>query len=380
MKIDTPKHVDVHPSAKLTSEQKQEILEDVEKASAYLKEVVNEMRNIVWGQDDILISTLTGIVGGGHILLEGKPGLAKTRLLQNIAPILSIDFARTQFTADMMPADILGSEILQTVVSEDGQSTKQKLVFEMGPIDSQLYMADEINRASPRTQSGLLQAMQEYEISIAGKTYKLPRPFHVVATQNPLEQEGTNPLPEAQLDRFLLKIDIGYPDSESEKKIIEQTTSSKYSKYKALKDLRADGSDLSKREVGGNDVKVKSVLPKDYLVEVQELARILPLSEKFVNAVNNIVRHLRPDDEGAPKIVRENVYFGPGPRAGQAFAQAARARALIDGRLSPDASDIEALADQILSHRMRLHYKSKMGDMTEQKLVMDVVKQELAHY
>lgn len=355
----------------LSKEEIEQLAADVERVSASMKLIAQEINDkVLWGQKAVVDLTLTGMLAGGHIDLEGDPGLGKTLLLENIAPILNISFKRVQFTPDLMPGDILGSEILKEINGE------KKFAYEPGPIHTMLLMADEINRASPKTQAALLQAMQEYKVDVGGVSYYLPRPFHVVATQNPLEQEGTYPLPEAQLDRFLLKIDMDYPDAQSEMRIIEETTSSSFDKYRAIKAERQAGG-LSKRSSGGNNIKVNSVLEPDFFVEAQELAKVLPLSEEFVTKVKNIVRHLRPSDEGASKLVQDNVGWGPGPRAGQAFAKAARARALIRGQLSPDLSDIKALAVPVLGHRMKLTYAARAGGLSEKEVIEKIVDQEL---
>lgn len=360
-------------SEDLSDEELEIIAADVEAVSERLKAVLDEVRGVVWGQDDIIELTLTSMIAGGNVLLEGLPGLAKTRFLQNLAPILSMEFKRVQFTPDLMPGDITGSVIL-----DEAENGRKEFRFQKGPIFTQLFMADEINRAGPRTQSALLEAMQEKKVSVDGTSYYLQKPFHVVATQNPLEQDGTYPLPEAQLDRFLMKIDLDYPDRESEKRVMLETTSTPASKYLALKKQSEETDiDLRERTEGSNDVEVNAVLDKFDLIKMQELSKVLPLSESFVDAVLNIVRSARPNDPTAPDFVKEHVEWGPGPRAEQAFAQAARARALLNGRLTPDNDDIRALAQPILGHRMGVKFSARSQDYTEKTVIDELLKQNL---
>lgn len=364
---------ELRPTQVLTPEQEAIIERDVIEASVQLKHVLDEVNSVVWGQEDIVELTLTCAVAGGNVLLEGVPGLAKTRFLENLAPILALDFNRVQFTPDLMPADILGSEILQ-----EGADGQKHFEFQEGPAFTQLLMADEINRAGPRTQAALLQAMQEKAISIAGETRLLPNPFMVVATQNPLEQDGTYPLPEAQLDRFLLKINMDYPDRNAFKKIITKTTSSSPMSYLDMKAAKEAGADLTVREESANKLDVNKVLPSAAdLVLMQKLAKTLPLTEEFVKAVCDVVEYTRPDNEKSSKLVQEHVAWGAGPRAGQAFAEAARARALIQGRFAPDLSDIKALAKPIMGHRMAVSYAARAGGITTDKIIDDVLETHL---
>jgi MoxR-like ATPase len=244
-----------------------------------------------------------------------------------------MDWKRIQFTPDLMPADIVGSEVL-----EEGEGGRRSFRFIRGPVFTQLLMADEINRASPRTQSALLQAMQERYVTIAGQRHDLPAPFHVLATQNPLEHEGTYPLPEAQLDRFLLQIDVNYPDEDAERRMIIATTF-------------------------GEETPPQPICTPDDLVEAQHLVRRLPVGEKVVNAVLRLVRAARPDEGGA-KEFREMISWGPGPRASQAFMLAIRAKALIEGRFAPSTDDVEALARPILQHRMALNFSARADGAT----------------
>ena len=272
--------------------------------------------------------TLAALVSGGHALLVGLPGLGKTRLVNTLGTVMGLDANRVQFTPDLMPADILGSEVLETAA--DGTRAFR---FVEGPVFCQLLMADEINRASPRTQSALLQAMQEREVTIAGQHRPLGKPFHVLATQNPLEQEGTYPLPEAQLDRFLLQIDVPYPTRDVEREILLATT-------------------------GATEDTAHAVFTADELIAAQALLRRMPVGENIVEMILDLVRACRPDAD-APDVIRQNVAWGPGPRAAQALMLCARAEALMNGRLAPSPEDVRALAAPVLSHRMALSFAAR---------------------
>ncbi len=258
----------------------------------------------------------------------GVPGLAKTRLVETLGTVLGLDDRRVQFTPDLMPADIIGSEVL-----EEGESGRRNFRYIKGPVFCQLLMADEINRASPRTQSALLQAMQEHRVSVAGQYHPLPSPFHVLATQNPLEQEGTYPLPEAQLDRFLMQIDVGYPDLEAERRMLIATT-------------------------GATEEKATQAMTAAELQQAQRLVRRIPVGDSVVEAILALVRSGRPDTSTV-EIVRANVAWGPGPRASQALMLACRARALMEGRLAPSVDDVVTLAPAVLRHRMALNFAAR---------------------
>ena len=293
-----------------------------EQALAEIGKVREMIGSVIFGQEEVVERSLITILSGGHALLVGLPGLAKTKLVETLGTVLGLSEARIQFTPDLMPADILGSEILRQ--DEDGH---RSFHFVKGPIFAQLLMADEINRASPRTQAALLQAMQEHHVTIAGQRYDLPLPFHVLATQNPLEQEGTYPLPEAQLDRFLMQIDVHYPDLETETRILLETT-------------------------GVGEAKVSPVLGSGRLSEMQALVRRIPVGKQVLDAILELVRSTRPgavDDE-----MGKLINWGPGPRASQALMVTARARALLRGRLEPSVDDVLALAEPVLQHRMQL--------------------------
>ena len=281
------------------------------------------------GQERVVDLSLSALLCGGHGLLIGLPGLGKTRLVETLGIVMGLDTNRVQFTPDLMPADILGSEVLETA-ADGGRAFK----FIDGPIFCQLLMADEINRASPRTQSALLQAMQERQVTVAGQNRPLPPPFHVLATQNPIEQEGTYPLPEAQLDRFLVQIEVPYPDRDTERSILLATT-------------------------GTEDDTAHAVFTPSELIDAQKMLRRMPVGETVMEMILDLVRACRPDDSSADDRVRESVAWGPGPRAAQALMLTVRARAMLQGRLAPDAGDVAALALPVLGHRMALNFAAR---------------------
>ena len=293
---------------------------------------------IIFGQHEVVEQALITLLCGGHALLIGVPGLAKTRLVETLGTILGLDDKRIQCTPDLMPADILGSEVL-----EESDVGRRSFRFIPGPVFCQLLMADEINRASPRTQSALLQAMQEGRVSIAGQYHPLPRPFHVLATQNPLEQEGTYPLPEAQLDRFLLQIDVEYPDRDAEREMLIATT-------------------------GIAEDRPRPAMNVAELIAAQRLVRRIPVGESVVEAILGLVRSGRPNAADAESITRF-VSWGPGPRASQALMLACRARALIDGRFSPSVDDVVALAPPVLRHRMAVSFAGRAEGITVAQVI-----------
>ncbi|MBW7851517.1 MAG: MoxR family ATPase [Rhodospirillales bacterium] len=293
-----------------------------------LAEARERIGRIIFGQQEVIDETLITLLAGGHVLLIGVPGLAKTRLVQTLGTVLGLDDKRVQFTPDLMPADILGSEVL-----EESETGARAFRFIRGPVFCQLLMADEINRASPRTQSALLQAMQERRVSVAGHYHDLPSPFHVLATQNPLEQEGTYPLPEAQLDRFLMQVDVGYPDIEAERQMLLATT-------------------------GAHEEQPARVMGPEDLLAAQQMVRRIPVGESVVSAILTVVRNGRPEASDID-LVRRHVAWGPGPRASQALMLATRARAVLDGRLAPSVDDVLALAQPVLRHRMALSFAAR---------------------
>ena len=320
------------------------IAEATEAAIARMRAVRAVVGEVIFGQDRVVDEVLVTLISGGHGLLVGVPGLAKTRLVETLGVVLGLDARRVQFTPDLMPTDILGSEIL-----EEAADRRRSFRFLPGPIFAQLLMADEINRASPRTQSALLQAMQEQHVSVAGVRYDLPKPFLVLATQNPLEQEGTYPLPEAQLDRFLMQIDVDYPDREAERRILIETT-------------------------GATEAVPQKVMDGEALAQVQRLVRRMPVGVAVVDAILDLVRAARPGASDGDKTITGLISWGPGPRAAQALMLAARARALLDGRLAPSRADIVALAEPVLKHRMALTFAAR----AEGETVPGVIKRLVA--
>jgi len=296
---------------------------------------------VIFGQEKVVEQTLTTLLSGGHGLLIGVPGLAKTKLVDTLGIVLGLDALRIQFTPDLMPSDILGAEVM-----EEGHDGRRSFRFLPGPIFAQLLMADEINRASPRTQSALLQAMQEHHVTVAGARHDLPAPFHVLATQNPLEQEGAYPLPEAQLDRFLMQIDVGYPDRAAERRVLIETT-------------------------GVAETKPKQAMSAEDLMTAQRLVRAAPIGDNVVEAILDLVRAARP--EGGDAELTKPIAWGPGPRAAQALTLASRARALIDGRLAPSRDDVIALAEPVLKHRMALTYAARAEGETVSAVVARLV-------
>jgi len=298
-----------------------------------LQTAKSNISKVVLGQDTVVDLTMTALLSGGHALLVGVPGLAKTLLVETIGTVMGLDGKRVQFTPDLMPADIIGSEVL-----EESAKGKRSFRFIPGPVFCQLLMADEINRASPRTQSALLQAMQERFVTVAGAHHDLPAPFHVLATQNPIEQEGTYPLPEAQLDRFLFQINVDFPTLDTERDILLATT-------------------------GAIGAKPKAALTAKQLIEAQKLVRKLPVGEKVLEAILTLVREARPE-QSSLEAIQKNVSWGPGPRAGQALMLATRAKALMDGRLSPSIDDVLALTEPVLQHRMALNFAARADGIT----------------
>jgi MoxR-like ATPase len=319
------------------------VVEEVESLNTRLAQARAGIGRVIFGQTKVVDETIITLLAGGHALLIGVPGLAKTRLVQTLGVVFGLDAKRVQFTPDLMPADILGSEVL-----EEAESGARSFRFIQGPVFAQLLMADEINRASPRTQSALLQAMQEHKVSIAGHYHDLPAPFHVLATQNPLEQEGTYPLPEAQLDRFLMQIDVGYPDMDSERRMLLATT-------------------------GAHEDKADPVFDAEELIEAQHLVRRVPVGESVVSAILNLVRSGRPGESGL-EIVRRHVAWGPGPRAAQSLMLAVRARALMEGRMAPSVDDVAALALPVLQHRMALGFNARADGVTVAEVIGALVK------
>jgi MoxR-like ATPase len=313
------------------------IVRAAESTAAHVRAAKAAIGTVIFGQDKVVEQALVTILSGGHALLLGVPGLAKTKLVDTMGTVLGLDARRIQFTPDLMPSDILGTEVL-----EESQTGKRSFRFISGPVFAQLLMADEINRASPRTQSALLQAMQEQHVTVAGTRHDLPKPFHVLATQNPLEQEGTYPLPEAQLDRFLMEIDVGYPDREAERKILFETT-------------------------GSEETRPKSAMTAEDLMTAQRLVRRLPVGESVVDAILALVRSARPGPDGGEGA--NLIAWGPSPRASQSLMLAVRARALLDSRLAPSIDDVIELAEPILKHRMALTFAARAEGETIEAVI-----------
>jgi MoxR-like ATPase len=305
------------------------LLSEIEALADKLKDARRSVNRRFIGQERVVELSLAALLCGGHGLLVGLPGLGKTMLVDTLATVMGLASNRIQFTPDLMPADILGSEVLET-----GADGSRAFRFIEGPVFCQLLMADEINRASPRTQSALLQAMQERQVTIAGEHRPLGRPFHVLATQNPIEQEGTYPLPEAQLDRFLLQIDVAYPSRDTERNILIATT-------------------------GVEATEAHGVFTADELIRAQTTVRRMPVGEKVVEMILDLVRACRPGEPEAQAGVSDAVSWGPGPRAAQALMLTVRARALLDGRLAPSPEDVAALARPVLVHRMALSFGAR---------------------
>ena len=320
-----------------TSRLLETVIADAEKLAASAAAARREIGRVIHGQDEAVEQALVALLAGGHALLIGVPGLGKTLLVDTLGRVLGLDRRRIQFTPDLMPADITGSEVL------DDEGGHRRFRFVPGPVFCQLLMADEINRASPRTQSALLQAMQERRVAVSGVEHPLPSPFHVLATQNPLEQEGTYPLPEAQLDRFFLSIEIGYPDAAAERAMLLATT-------------------------GSHVAEAAPVMDAAGLLRAQALVRAVPVGEKVVDAILALVRGARPES-ASDEIVRQHVAWGPGPRAAQALMLASRARALLDGRLSPSLDDVAALAQPVLRHRMALNFSARAEGVALPELI-----------
>ena len=298
----------------------------------------------VVGQREAVDGVLTAILGGGHALLVGVPGLAKTLLVSTVAEALNLSFNRVQFTPDLMPGDITGTEL----VEEDPATGKRHFRFVRGPIFAQVVLADEINRTPPKTQAALLQAMQERTVTVAGETYVLPSPFFVLATQNPIEQEGTYPLPEAQLDRFMLELRMGYPSRTEEEAIVTATT-------------------------GSRTASVTPVLDGEMLASMQQLVRRIPVSPSLIAAAVLLARMTRPNESEAPAMVREYVEWGAGPRASQYLVLGAKARAAMDGRPQADLDDVRSVASAVLRHRVMTNFSAEAADRTSEDVVEELI-------
>jgi MoxR-like ATPase len=320
-----------------------QLIDRIEEVGAKIKKVRETTSSIIFGQERVIDLALITLLSGGHALLIGVPGLAKTSLVETLGTVLGLQNKRIQFTPDLMPSDIVGAEVL-----EETTAGRRSFRFVQGPIFTQLLMADEINRASPKTQSALLQAMQEHHVTVAGTRHDVPRPFHVLATQNPLEQEGTYPLPEAQLDRFLLQIDVSYPDIAAERRMLFATT-------------------------GVEERALKTILSAEELMVAQRLVRQLPVGDQVVDAILKLVRSARPGT-GIDQELYDMIAWGPGPRASQALMLAVRAKAMIEGRLAPSVDDVIELAEPVLKHRMALTFAARAEGVDMSDMVARLVQ------
>lgn len=314
--------------------------QEVEELANKLRLAKNNIEEVIFGQSKVIDLCLSAILAEGHFLLIGVPGLGKTKLVEAMGTVLGLDNNRVQYTPDLMPADILGSEVLV------GDANSRDFSFIKGPIFCQLLMADEINRASPRTQSALLQSMQEKEVSIGGVKHPLPKPFHVMATQNPLEQEGTYPLPEAQLDRFVMQIDIDYPSLEDEMEMIKHTTC-------------------------GTETEPSQAITAEELMKAQSLVRELPVGEDVVKTILKLVQQTRPDQTNIEEV-KKYLNWGASPRASQALMLVSRAHALLDGRYSPSIDDVLYLAPAVLKHRMEVNFTARSEGVTVEDVIRKV--------
>jgi len=323
----------------------QELTEkEIKTLLAKLPDLKTEIQKVIVGQDQIIDELLVAFLAGGHCLLEGVPGLAKTLLVKTMSQALKLSFRRIQFTPDLMPTDIIGTEILE----EDHATGKRFFKFNKGPIFANILLADEINRTPPKTQSALLEAMQEFEVTYGGQTYPLDKPFFILATQNPIEQAGTYPLPEAQLDRFLLLVKIGYPTEQEEFEVLNRTT-------------------------GTRKTDLKAVITAEEIQQAQALVRQVNINEDLVRYVSQLIRATRPDTTTVPYI-KEWVRWGAGPRAGQALILTAKARALLKGRYAVLMEDIHTMAVPVLRHRILTNFKAEAEGITSDKVTGELIK------
>ena len=305
----------------------------------------HQIHKVIVGQDEVIDSMLYCMLAGGHCIVQGVPGLAKTMMVHSIADAMRLTFNRIQFTPDLMPSDITGADIIQ----RDPQSKKRKYEFVPGPIFANVVLADEINRTPPKTQAALLQAMQEREVTVAGRTYKLDEPFFVLATQNPIEQEGTYPLPEAALDRFMFMIYIDYPSAREEHLIVKQTTTRK-------------------------KVLVQQVLDRNDMVLFQEIVRMAPVSDMVIAYTIKLARATRPDDQLSTPMVKKYLKWGAGPRAGQFMTLGAKAKALIDGRVTPGFEDVKMVSKLVLRHRIIPNFNAEADGISVEGILDDLVE------
>lgn len=321
--------------------EKEEVLKLIDKLTALKQEI----GKVIVGQEQVLEELLIAFCAGGHALLEGVPGLAKTLMIKTLSDAIDVDFKRIQFTPDLMPTDIIGTDILE----EDHGTGKRYFKFEKGPIFTNILLADEINRTPPKTQSALLEAMQEYRVTTGGKTLELDKPFFVLATQNPIEQSGTYPLPEAQLDRFLMYLKVEYPTEQEEFEVLKQTT-------------------------GDRKPKVNAVMKGEEIVQIQQLVRQVSISDDLITFVNKIIRNTRPE-QSKSATVKERIEWGAGPRAGQAMILTAKAKALLEQRFAVTLKDLAFVAPAVLRHRMLLNFKAETDGITTDHVTEQLLKE-----
>jgi MoxR-like ATPase len=321
-------------------------VELLERLASARTDLLTQVGQVIVGQRDVLDGILTAIFSGGHALLVGVPGLAKTLMIQTLADTLDLGFTRIQFTPDLMPSDITGTEIIE----EDLATGKRGFRFVRGPVFANIVLADEVNRTPPKTQAALLQAMQEHEVSAAGQTHTLPSPFFVLATQNPIEQEGTYPLPEAQLDRFMFELRVNYPTQAEEEQIVTATTG----------DAASD---------------VRPVLTAEDVLAMQHLVRRIPVSQALVKAAVTLVRTTRPPEDAAPAFIKEYISWGAGPRASQYLVLGAKARAALDGRPMADEDDLRTVAPTVLTHRIVINFAAEAAGRTAADIVEQLIKE-----
>lgn len=322
--------------------------QEVNELTQRLKRLKKEIGKIIIGQEETVDQLLITFLAGGHALLEGVPGLAKTLMIRTLAEAIDLNFKRIQFTPDLMPSDIIGTEILE----EDHSTGKKFFKFNKGPIFANIVLADEINRTPPKTQAALLEAMQEFEVTYSGNTYKLDRPFFILATQNPIEQSGTFPLPEAQQDRFLFYIKIGYPEANEETNILKSTTGIK--------------KETLHKVISGEDI-----------LRLQHLVREVPISDDLIEFVSNVVRATRPETT-TNSYVKEWVNWGAGPRAGQAMILTAKARALLNGRLAVVLEDLKQVAIPVLRHRVIVNFRAEAEGITSDKVTNEILTEAIS--
>jgi len=316
----------------------------VEKLNHARQTIMTQVRKVIVGQDEVIEHLLAALFANGHVLLVGVPGLAKTLLIRTMARVLDLQFSRIQFTPDLMPSDITGTEVLE---ERDG---KRVFRFIKGPVFANIVLADEINRTPPKTQAALLQAMQEHEVTAGGQTHKLDLPFFVLATQNPIELEGTYPLPEAQLDRFMYQVLVGYPTAAEEERIVAETT-------------------------GASEVKLEPVLSGPEIQELQRLVRRVPVADHVVRYAVNLARSTRPGGEGVPEYVTRWLAWGAGPRASQYLILGAKTRAILNGRYAPGIEDVRAVAPAVLRHRLVTNFNAEADGVRPDRIVSDLLAQ-----